>query len=50
MAALDEAEADARAGRVSTPDEILLHAGGVDWPARRPPAPRIRTRSPQSDT
>jgi transposase len=26
---------------------ILLHAGGVDWPASRPPAPRIRTRSPQ---
>jgi transposase len=25
---------------------ILLHAGGVDWPAQRPPAPRIRTRSP----
>jgi transposase len=25
---------------------ILLHAGGVDWPATRPPAPRIRTRSP----
>jgi transposase len=25
---------------------ILLHAGGVDWPASRPPAPRIRTRSP----
>ena len=29
---------------------ILLHAGGVDWPATRPPAPRIRTRSPHSDT
>jgi transposase len=26
---------------------ILLHAGGVDWPASRPPAPCIRTRSPQ---
>jgi transposase len=26
---------------------ILLHAGGVDWPRSRPPAPRIRTRSPQ---
>ncbi|MEW6583652.1 MAG: ISL3 family transposase [Actinomycetota bacterium] len=25
---------------------ILLHAGGVNWPATRPPAPRIRTRSP----
>jgi len=25
---------------------ILLHAGRVDWPATRPPAPRIRTRSP----
>jgi transposase len=25
---------------------ILLHAGGVDWPAQRPPTPRIRTRSP----
>lgn len=25
---------------------ILLHAGGVNWPAQRPPAPRIRTRSP----
>jgi len=25
---------------------ILLHVGGVDWPASRPPAPRIRTRSP----
>jgi transposase len=25
---------------------ILLHTGGVDWPAQRPPAPRIRTRSP----
>jgi transposase len=25
---------------------ILLHAGGVDWPASRPPAPRIRSRSP----
>ncbi len=29
---------------------ILLHAGGVNWPAQRPPAPRIRTRSPHSDT
>ena len=25
---------------------ILLHAGGVDWQATRPPAPRIRTRTP----
>ena len=25
---------------------ILLHAGGVDWPSTRPPAPRIRTRAP----
>jgi len=25
---------------------ILLHAGGVHWPTIRPPAPRIRTRSP----
>ncbi len=25
---------------------ILLHAGGVNWPAQRPPAPQIRTRSP----
>ena len=25
---------------------ILLHTGGVNWPAQRPPAPRIRTRSP----
>jgi len=25
---------------------ILLHAGGVDWPAQRPAAPPIRTRSP----
>lgn len=25
---------------------ILLHAGGVDWPTTRPPAPTIRTRSP----
>lgn len=25
---------------------ILLHAGGVHWPAVRPPAPRIRMRSP----
>jgi transposase len=25
---------------------ILLHAGGVNWPATRPLAPRIRTRSP----
>ncbi len=29
---------------------ILLHAGCVNWPAQRPPAPRIRTRSPHSDT
>ena len=26
---------------------ILLHTGGVNWPAQRPPAPRIRTRSPR---
>ncbi len=26
---------------------ILLHAGGVNWPAQRPPAPTIRTRSPR---
>jgi len=26
---------------------ILLHAGGVNWPAQRPPTPRIRTRSPR---
>ncbi len=26
---------------------ILVHAGGVDWPATRPPAPHIRNRSPQ---
>jgi transposase len=25
---------------------ILLHAGGVDWPATRPPTPRIRSHSP----
>ncbi|CAN5667775.1 ISL3-like element ISMsm4 family transposase [soil metagenome] len=25
---------------------ILLYAGGVNWPAQRPPAPPIRTRSP----
>ena len=25
---------------------ILLHAGGVNWPAQRPPAPHIRTRPP----
>jgi hypothetical protein len=25
---------------------ILMHAGGVDWPSTRPPAPRIRTRAP----
>jgi transposase len=25
---------------------ILLHAGGVNWSATRPPAPRIRERSP----
>jgi hypothetical protein len=25
---------------------ILLHAGGVRWPTVRPPAPRIRTRTP----
>ena len=25
---------------------ILLHTGGVNWPAQRPPAPHIRTRSP----
>ena len=26
---------------------ILLHAGGVNWVEQRPPAPRIRTRSPR---
>ena len=26
---------------------ILLHAGGVDWPSQRPPAPCIRSRSPR---
>jgi transposase len=25
---------------------ILLHAGGVNWPAQRPPAPRIRPALP----
>lgn len=25
---------------------ILLQAGGVNWPAQRPPTPTIRTRSP----
>ncbi len=25
---------------------VLLHAGGVNWPATRPPPPRIRTRRP----
>ena len=25
---------------------ILLHAGGANWPAQRPPAPKIRTRAP----
>ena len=25
---------------------ILLHAGGIDWPATKPPAPRIRSHSP----
>ena len=25
---------------------ILLHTGGVDWPAKRPAPPRIRARSP----
>jgi hypothetical protein len=25
---------------------ILLHAGGIDWPAARPSPPRIRTRIP----
>jgi transposase len=29
---------------------ILLHAGGCDWPSRRPSPPRIRTRNPHSDT
>ena len=29
---------------------ILLHTGGVNWPATRPAPPRIRTRSPHSDT
>jgi transposase len=28
---------------------ILLHAGGVDWPATRPAPPPIRTRNPYSD-
>jgi transposase len=28
---------------------ILLHAGGVNWPATRPSPPRIRTRIPHSD-
>ena len=26
---------------------ILLHTGGVNWPATRPPTPTIRTRSPR---
>ena len=26
---------------------ILLHAGGVDWPAAKPSPPRIRTRTPR---
>ncbi len=26
---------------------ILLHTGGVDWPATKPPTPTIRTRSPR---
>jgi transposase len=29
---------------------ILLHAGGCDWPSIRPSPPRIRTRTPHSDT
>ena len=29
---------------------VLLHTGGINWPATRPPPPRIRTRSPHSDT
>ena len=29
---------------------ILLHTGGVNWPAQRPPTSRIRTRTPYSDT
>ena len=28
---------------------VLLHAGGVNWPATQPPPPRIRTRSPHSN-
>ena len=28
---------------------VLLHTGGINWPATRPPPPRIRTRSPHSD-
>ena len=28
---------------------VLLHAGGVNWPATRPPPPRIRTRRPHSN-
>jgi transposase len=28
---------------------VLLHAGGVNWPATRPSPPRIRTRRPHSD-
>ncbi len=28
---------------------ILLHAGGVDWGATRPPTPRIRERVPHSN-
>ena len=29
---------------------VLPHTGGINWPATRPPPPRIRTRSPHSDT
>jgi transposase len=29
---------------------ILLHAGGCDWPSTRTSPPRIRTRTPHSDT
>ena len=28
---------------------VLLHTGGINWPATRPPPPRIRTRTPHSD-
>ena len=29
---------------------ILLHTGGVNWPAQRPAPPRIRTRPPHSNS